>query len=123
MLTVAKLYIEREIDEELGKDLFGIEQLMSPLVKHRTAIAVVKEAIPEAGVRSIRDDVMDKRPKELRHKSLLKTGGITRGSKVQYSVDTDGDKVTFRMVEFGSLGVEQNDEDEGIMVEDSELFG
>jgi hypothetical protein len=40
--------IERAIDEELGKDLLGIKQFMSPSVKHGSAIAVVKQANPEA---------------------------------------------------------------------------
>jgi hypothetical protein len=108
------------MDEELGKDLLGIKQFMSPSVKHGTAIAVVKQANPEAGVRSIQKEVTNKMTKEVRHSSPFKMGGITRGSKVQYAIDADGDKVDFRMVGFGDLGLDQNEEGEGIMVEDSD---
>lgn len=122
MLTVAKLLIERETDEEVGKDLLGIEQSMSPSVKHATATAAVKQANPEAGARSMQKEVTNETTKEVRHSSLLRTGGTTRGSKVQYGADADGDKVAFRMVDFGNLGFDQNEEGEG-MVEDSDLFG
>jgi hypothetical protein len=115
--------IDREIDEEIGKSLLGIDKLMSPSVKHGIAIAVVKQANPEAGVRSIQKEVMKKMTEELMHSCLLETGGITRGSTVQFGVDNDGEQIAFRMVGFADPILDQKVEDDGTMVELRDVFG
>jgi hypothetical protein len=124
MMTVAKLLIERERDNvELGQDLLQIEQMLPPLVKHEMAKAVVQTANPEAGVRSIQKCVKKEMSQELMHSCLLASGGIARGSKVRYGVDKDGEKVSFRMIGSRDLNLDQDEEDDGYVVEDkNDLF-
>lgn len=74
-MTVAKYLIEREQDR-LNDDTFQVEQVVSAKEKHRMAQIIVKEAVPEAGVRSIRNVVESRMTKRLRHNLLLEKRSI-----------------------------------------------
>jgi hypothetical protein len=123
MMTVAKLLIERERDNvELGQDLLQIKQMLPPLIKHEMAKVVVQKATPEFGVRSIQKCVKKEMSQELMHACLLVSGGIARGSKIRYDVDKDGEKVSHRMIGLSDLKLDQDEEDDGFVVEDNDLF-
>jgi len=85
MMTVAKLLIERQ-QEKYAESAAVVEvtQTVSTKTKHRMAKIIVKEAIPEAGVRSIQKLVESRMGEKMVHSLLLERGGIQKGSEVEY---------------------------------------
>lgn len=126
MMTVAKMLLEREKDKiDLGGELLQMKQVLTSEVKHKMAKAIVRKAVPEAGVRSIQKGVHENMSQELMHRCLLVKGGISHGSTIDYDVDSTDGQFLFRMIGFGEVAVgpvpkskEQEDR-----IEDSDLFG
>jgi ATP-dependent Clp protease ATP-binding subunit ClpA len=117
MVTVAKLLIEREQEKLSAGGKLDVTQLVSSSMKHKMAKIIVKEAIVEAGVRSIQKGVETKMGKRVMHSLLLERGGIKRGSQIRYSANEDEKKIDFRVETSGTLkekgqtDVCENDED------------
>jgi ATP-dependent Clp protease ATP-binding subunit ClpA len=105
MMTVAKILIEREQDSvtavtrDRGAWASGVKQNMSSQTKDKMAKIIVRESVPEAGVRSIQKGVTAKMGKRILHSLLLEKGGIKDGSTVRYSATVDDSKVDFRVEE------------------------
>ena len=101
MMTVAKMFIEREQENPSAVgELAEVEQQITTETKHRMAELIVREAIPEAGVRAIRKDVEEKMGDRILHSLLLERGGIGGGSCVSYAALEDG-RVQFRVLDSG----------------------
>jgi hypothetical protein len=105
MMTVAKILIEREQDSmtavtcDRGAWASCVKQNMSSQTKDKMARIIVREAVAEAGVRSIQKGVAAKMGKSVLHSLLLEKGGIKDGSTVRYSASVDDSKVDFRVEE------------------------
>ena len=99
MKTVAKLIIEREEEAVTGgREDICMKVGISPVVKDQMANTIVRNSIPQAGVRGIQKVARDKVSKKLMHKCVLekKKGGIGNGSSLTFSVDKDQDRIRFR---------------------------
>jgi hypothetical protein len=126
MMTVAKLLIEREQENiEMGSELLNFAQSLTPHVKHSIAEVVVRMANPEAGVRSIQNNVRTEMGQQVMHQCLLANGGIGVGSEIQFDANPDEERVSFRMIGFGDSLRESGDasEEADEVVVDSDLFG
>lgn len=122
MMTVAKFLIERQQDKFSSSDMAVVDQLMTAKTKHRMAKIIVKEAIPEAGVRSIQKGVETRMGDNMIHSLLLEKGGIQHGSQVEYYAKEEEMKVGFRARQSGAANVGMEDID-GEEVEDEDMYG
>jgi len=104
MMTVAKMFIEREQEKPYVRNLAHVEQLITPETKHRMAEIIVLDAIPEAGMRAIRKGVEERMSDRILHSLLLERGGIGSGSRVNYSAHDD-DRIQFRVLDSGERRV------------------
>jgi hypothetical protein len=95
-MTIAKLLIERE-QEKLNRGSFDVKQLVSAATKHSMATIVVRDAIPEAGIRHIQMLVEKKMGKRMKQRLLRETGGIKKGASVSYSASIEESKIDFRV--------------------------
>jgi len=102
MMTVAKLLIERQQEKYASSASADIRQLVSAKTKHRMARIIVKDAIPEAGVRSIQKLVEARMGDRMVHTMLLERGGIPQGSEVEYFAKEEEEKIDFRTKQAGS---------------------
>lgn len=110
-MTVAKLLIERQQDKYSCSTTAQVHQLVSAKTKHRMARIIVKDAIPEAGVRSIQKLVEAKMGDHMVHTLLLEKSGIQEGSKVGYYAKEEDKKIDFR-TKLGGVG-QAGDSDAG----------
>ena len=65
------------------------------------ATIVVRDAIPEAGIRHIQMLVEKKMGKRMKQRLLRETGGIKNGASVSYSASVEESKIDFRVSEAG----------------------
>jgi ATP-dependent Clp protease ATP-binding subunit ClpA len=120
MVTVAKLLIEREQEKLCLGGKVNVSQLVSSSTKHKMAKVIVKEAIVEAGVRSIQTGVETKMGNRMMHSLLLEKGGIKSGGEVRYSVNEEEKKVYFRIE---TSGTREDKDDSSAWEKDENLFG
>jgi len=108
MMTVAKLLIERQQEKYTDSSTSDVSQLVSSKTKHRMAKIIVKDAIPEAGVRSIQKLVESKMGDKMIHTLLLEEGGIQQGSEVEYFANEEEKKIDFRLKQAGTAETEED---------------
>jgi len=124
-MTVAKLLIERQQEKYASASSANIQQLMTAKTKHRMARIIVRDAIPEAGVRSLQKLVETKMGDRMVHSLLLEQGGISEGSKVEYFAKEEEKRIDFRIKDRGNGDVVESDkesdsEDESVEESDNE---
>jgi DNA polymerase III delta prime subunit len=110
-MTVAKLLIERQQDKHSSSTTAKVHQLISAKTKHRMARIIVKDSIPEAGVRSIQRLVEAKMGDRMVHTMLLEKGGIQEGSRVEYYAKEEDKKIDFR-AKLGGVDQEESESDD-----------
>jgi hypothetical protein len=97
-----------------------VSQIVSSSMKHKMAKIIVKEAIVEAGVRSIQTGVETKMGNRVMHSLLLEKGGIKKGAQIRYSTNEDEKKIDFRVETSGTV----EEKDQSVAWEkDEDLFG
>lgn len=123
-MTVAKLLIERQQEKMTDSSIAEVKQFISPKTKHQMAKIVVKEAIQEAGVRSIQMAVEQKMGDRIMNSLLLEQGGIEEGSHVRYFTREQIDTIDFRVEDLEEINkMEEGDNEEDYVVEDADMFG
>lgn len=112
-MAVTKLLIERQQEQMSGKDDTTIDeqqrrqrvdgnnndvqQMISARTKHQMARMVVRQALPEAGVRALQKGVQQRMGDRIMNALLLEKGGIEDGSIVRYYAIEDWKEIDFRV--------------------------
>jgi MoxR-like ATPase len=123
MMTVAKLLIERQQEKYASGTTTNVHQLISTKTKHRMAKIVVKDTIPEAGVRSIQKGVEAKMGDRMMHALCLEEGGISHDSTITYFAKEDEKKIDFRLLESKDIDQMNDDADTAEGEEEEDLYG
>ena len=122
-MTVAKLLIEREQEKFAATSFADVKQFISPRTKHQMAKIVVKEAVREAGVRSIQMAVEQQMGNRVLDSVLLEKGGIEDGSHVRYYTREEEKAIDFRVEELAVADNDMDQEETYDAVEDADMFG
>jgi hypothetical protein len=109
--TVAKFLIERELERRTLDGQLGVSQRLRDDVKERIAKMVSRDAIPEAGVRSIQQLVKNHMVKRIDKALRRERGGIREGSDILYWVNDDKNKVGFRVTDVNDVEKKKDSED------------
>ena len=121
-ITVTKMLIERQQEKLSETDTGEVKQAMSASTKNRIAKIVIKEAIPESGVRGLQSLVEQKMGDRIINALLLEKGGIEEGSHLEYFAREEAQLVEFRVVALTGSREEDIDHGQDHCEEDLDLF-
>lgn len=123
-MTVAKLLIERQQENLADGSITEVEQVVSAKTKHQMARIVSKEAIQDAGVRSIQLIVKQKMSDRIMDSLLLERGGIEGGSQIQYFAREETLGIDFWVKDLKSTKKEEEaQENDDSLHNDADIFG